>query len=381
MMHSPEEVFKCLKKNGINFFSGVPDSLMKDFCNFLSIHLSNDDHVIAQNEGTAIALATGHYIQSGNPGLVYMQNSGIGNAINPLLSLADNEVYGIPMVLLIGWRGEPGFVDEPQHIKQGRITEKLLDSLEIPCFRFGSTNDIQVIFHDAIALTKKIKSPVAVLVHKDTFSRYEFLQKPGIELEMSREEVIDKIIDGLSDDEVVISSTGMISRELNECRVAKGYGEGIDFLTVGSMGHASSIALGMAKSQKEMKIICLDGDGAVLMHMGALASIGQSSLRYFFHIILNNGSHDSVGGQPTLGLDIDLPKVALACGYDNSLRIKNFIELDIFLKSMSSYRGSTFIDIQIKKGARKNLGRPFLKPGDNLNIFRSRLRDLNVARE
>jgi len=246
-MISPENFYNILKKSGFNFYTGVPDSLLKDFCAYVSDHTEKNEHVIVANEGNAIALAAGHFLGNKRPGFVYMQNSGIGNAINPLLSLADAEVYSIPMMLMIGWRGEPGINDEPQHIKH------------------------------------------AIIVRKGTFEEYKSYIDANHNYPMTREQAICKIVDTLLDKDIVVSTTGMSSRELYECRVAKGTNPSNDFLTVGSMGHASSIALGLANTQLDRRVICIDGDGSLIMHMGSLAIIAKMAPSNLVHIVISFG--------------------------------------------------------------------------------------------
>ena len=369
-MHHPKLIFEAFKDQGVTFFTGVPDSLLKDLCAYITDNTSHEDHIIAANEGNAIALAAGHYIGSGNPAVVYMQNSGIGNAINPILSLADTEVYSIPMLLIVGWRGEPGFKDEPQHKKQGRIMTDLLESMEIPFHILSAeSSDPQGIVLSALAEMRIKKSPVVLLVKKDSFEKYTLQRNNSNQFDLSREDAIKQIAKTLSEDAYIVSTTGMASRELYECRVNEGDIAGRDFLTVGSMGHSSSIAMGLALANKKRKIICLDGDGSALMHLGALGIIGQSKLENFYHILLNNGSHDSVGGQPTIAHNISLCEIAKACGYQfiDSIENKNYLKSKLleFIKNP----GPAFLEIKVNKGNRKDLGRPQSTPSENLESF------------
>lgn len=373
-MHSPEQLFKLLQQEGIDFFTGVPDSLLKDFCAYVADNTSNGQHVITANEGNAIALATGHYLGSGSPALVYMQNSGIGNAINPLTSLADTEVYSIPMLLMIGWRGEPNIKDEPQHVKQGRIMPQLLESLEIPfyCIDVQSSN-IEEIIINATKQMYTLKSPVALLISKGTFETYKLKSDALPKFSMSREIAIETIVDLLNERDLVVSTTGMASRELYEVREIKKQGHSNDFLTVGGMGHSASIALGLANAQPNRRVFCIDGDGSVLMHMGALGIIGQSNVQNLVHITINNGAHDSVGGQATVGLDIDLPKVAEACGYSFVRSVDSMEKLKNVLKQVEKNEGPSFIEVKVNKGARSNLGRPQSTPKENKGSLMSLL--------
>jgi phosphonopyruvate decarboxylase len=372
-MLSPEKFFNLVKEAGFNFFTGVPDSLLKDLCAYISDYSNEHQHIIAANEGNAIALAVGHYLGNKTPAFVYMQNSGIGNAINPLISLADADVYGIPMMLMIGWRGEPDVYDEPQHMKQGKVMIQLLDAIEIPWFILDAKSDPTAILAKASECMMKKMSPVALIVRKDTFEEYKSHHNSQQDFQITREHAIHAIVDSLIDDDIVISTTGMASRELYEYRVAKGVDPSKDFLTVGSMGHSSSIALGLANAQLKRRVICIDGDGSVIMHMGSMALIGQRAPSNLVHIVLNNGSHDSVGGQPTVGLSIDFVLLANACGYKKSNCFTSVKQLNDFLASNLHLDGPIFIEIRIKKGARSNLGRPKSSPKENKVGFMKRL--------
>jgi phosphonopyruvate decarboxylase len=372
-MLNPSRVYEYLKSSGLSFFVGVPDSLLKYFCAYVNDYSESDKHIIAANEGSAIGLAAGYYLGSKLPAVVYMQNSGIGNAINPLISLADPEVYSIPMLLIVGWRGEPSVSDEPQHIKQGRIMEKLLNSLEVPWFILDSDSNPEDVLGDAIKLMNHNMGPVVVLVKKNIFCKYEEDEYSKNNFLMTRESVIKEVINYLSDDDFVISTTGMTSRELYECRESLGMTHSNDFLTVGSMGHASSIAMGVALVNPNKRIFCLDGDGALIMHMGALSSIGQHGSSNLVHIVINNGAHDSVGGQPTVGFGISLVDVAKACGYKISKCISSKEELEYFLLNHDTHSGPIFLEVKVNKGSREDLGRPLNTPIHNRNDFMKKL--------
>ena len=328
-MIQSDHLFKILAERGISFYAGVPDSLLKDFCAYVTDHVDESNHTITANEGNAIALTAGHYLGTGRPGLVYLQNSGLGNTVNPLLSLNDPEVYGLPVLLLIGWRGEPNVKDEPQHIKQGRVTPALLDAMEIPWqILESSSTDIEVIVDAAIKQMEDRSGPAALLVRKGAFAPYVLQKNVQSHYPLLREQAIQRLIEHLSATDRVVATTGMPARELYELRMARGEGMGNDFLTVGSMGHASSIALGLARSQPARRVICLDGDGSVLMHMGSLAIVGQSRQENLIHVVLNNSAHDSVGGQPTCAFAVDLADVARACGYQKVLVAEELKEID-----------------------------------------------------
>ena len=335
---------------GIDFFTGVPDSLLKSFCAYVTDN-SGENHVIAANEGGAVGLAAGHYLATGKPALVYMQNSGQGNAVNPLASLADPDVYSIPMVLLVGWRGEPGVKDEPQHVKQGKVTVSLFETLGIPTEILpdddASAADVT---RKMVEKAKTESRPVALIVRKGLFAEYKLQHKKPDIAALPREQAIEGVLKALPEDAVVVSTTGMISREVYETRERLGQDHSRDFLTVGSMGHASMIALGVAKAQPNRPVYCLDGDGASIMQMGNMAIVGQSGCTNLTHIVFNNAAHDSVGGQPTVGGAIDLPAIAGTCGYNRD-------------------GAPTFKEIKVAKGARKDLGRPKEPPQVNKALY------------
>ena len=369
-MIRPQFFYELLKENGTGFFTGVPDSLLKSFCAYLTDTAGSKNHIIAANEGCAVGLAAGHYFATGRVPLVYMQNSGLGNTVNPLLSLADREVYSVPMLLVIGWRGEPNVHDEPQHIKQGRVTCSLLDAMEIPyCILSDEEAEAKVQLEKAYSHIKASSSPYAVVVRKGIFDSYKLKTNEAVPAEMSREEAIEKIILNAPSNACFVSTTGMASRELYELRDKHGQGHAKDFLTVGSMGHASQIALGIALSKEDKTVFCIDGDGAAIMHLGGLTAIGSQRPKNMVHIVLNNGAHDSVGGQPTVGRKINLCAVAQACGYDKVVSVKTLEELQSRLKELCTNSGSVFIEVLVSKGARADLGRPKSSPIENKKAF------------
>ena len=361
---------KLLSENGIDFFTGVPDSLLADFCAYIADTVPPERNIIAANEGGALALACGHYLGSGKTALAYMQNSGQGNAVNPLLSLADPDVYSIPCLLLVGWRGEPGDKDEPQHVKQGKVTLALFEAMDIPYEILPDTLDAAAkVMQKLLAAMKKRSGPAALIVKKNTFEKYKLKTAKKTEFELNREGAIKLIADALDPADAIISTTGKTSRELFEYRVAKGHGHGNDFLTVGSMGHAIQIALGVALAQPLRQVFCLDGDGAVLMHLGSLpvaASLRPQNLK---HIVINNGAHDSVGGQATIALDIDLAAIAEASGYCVVIRAHTKDAIISSLNLLRSVTGPAFLEIRVNKGARDDLGRPTTTPIQNRDAF------------
>ncbi len=362
----PQQFFQLLVNNNVDFFTGVPDSLLKQLCLCIDDNVSQDKHIIAANEGNAIALATGFHLGTSKMALVYMQNSGLGNAVNPLLSLADSEVYSIPMLILIGWRGEPGVKDEPQHVKQGKVQLDLLDSINLR-HEIISADDAQwehkIKKGISTAITKNC--PYAIIIKKGTFDNYNVVEDKIKSELMTREEALEILLKNIPKDAVIVSTTGKASREIFEIREKNNEPHFKDFLTVGSMGHCSSIALGIALAQPKRKVICIDGDGAFLMHMGSLATIGKSQPSNFYHILMNNYVHESVGGQETAIDSID------AKGIVNSTNYKNIIGIDTadgLLNSISNFfknSGPNFMEIKLKPGSRIDLGRPTIKPIEN----------------
>ncbi|UCG42104.1 MAG: phosphonopyruvate decarboxylase [candidate division WOR-3 bacterium] len=369
-MLQSEVFYRQLTEHGVSFFTGVPDSLLKDFLSFLADSVPPESNIIAANEGNAIALAVGYYLATGGIGMVYMQNSGLGNAVNPLTSLADPEVYSIPMLILVGWRGEPGVKDEPQHRKQGRITTGLLETLEVPYQILPEEEaDAGRAIERAVRSMLDRSAPHVLLVRKGTFAAHQPQAGLGETAQMSREEAIRVIVGMLPEDAVVVSTTGKASRELYELREKAKQGHGRDFLTVGSMGHSSQIALGIALTLPERPVFCLDGDGAVIMHAGGLAIIGSLGPANFKHIVLNNCAHDSVGGQPTCGFDIDIPGIAAASGYSKTFRVSTPDEMKEKTGRLIDCRGPALLEVRIRKGARTDLGRPLTTPIQNKQAF------------
>jgi phosphonopyruvate decarboxylase len=369
-MISTEYFVHTLKENNIDFFTGVPDSLLKSLCAYLTDNSSKQNHIISINEGSAIGLAVGYYLATQKIPVVYMQNSGIGNAVNPLLSLCDKEVYNIPLILLIGWRGEPDVNDEPQHLKQGKTTIPLLKVMGINHVVLSShEKEIAGQIENATLYMERTKEPFAFVVRKGTFENHESQEVAIGHLSMTREVAIKTVTASIEEMDVIVSTTGMISRELFEYRDEIRQGHEKDFLTVGSMGHASQIALGIALQKKDRKVYCFDGDGAALMHLGSMAIIGSIKPDNYIHIVFNNGAHDSVGGQPTVGLDINLSQIALSCGYQYAFSVEDEKVLLQKLDEIKSIRGAVFLEIKVRKGARKDLGRPTTTPIQNKNAF------------
>jgi phosphonopyruvate decarboxylase len=369
-MIDPREFITHLQASGVEFFTGVPDSLLKEFCACLEHVPRAGHHIISANEGGAVALALGYHLATRNVPLVYLQNSGLGNIVNPLLSLADPEVYSVPLLLVIGWRGEPGVHDEPQHKKQGRVMLSMLDAMEIPHSILGpETVDPQAALRDALAHVRKMSAPYALVIKKGTFQSFAAPKVEKKDFPLSREEAIQQVIESLGERDVLVSTTGMPSREVYEYRSRRGEGHQRDFLTVGGMGHASQIALGIALQKPRRSVYCLDGDGALLMHMGGLAITGVLKPRNFKHIIVNNGAHDSVGGQPTVAFDVDVPGIAHACGYESVFCVQTKQELQSSLEELQRSSGPSLLEVRVRCGARKDIGRPLTTPSQNKNAF------------
>ena len=369
------DFYKSLKSNGINFYTGVPDSLLKDICGYISDTAPKNDHIITANEGGAIGLAIGHHMATGNTPLIYMQNSGLGNSINPLLSLADPDVYSIPMILLVGWRGEPGVKDEPQHVKQGRIHSGLIEAMDIPHFIISANSEYQKKINDAVALAEERSCPVILSIKKGSFEKYKIKQIEKTNYEFTREQAVKSIVNLIDDNDIIVSTTGKTSRELFEYRKEIGDSHSKDFLTVGGMGHANQIALGIALAKPKKTVYCFDGDGAILMHCGSMGIIGNKQPKNFKHIILNNGSHDSVGGQPTISFDIEIDKIAQGFQYNKVFRVTSSNKLAEIFHEFKKTHGPCLLEIPVNKGARINLGRPTISPKENKNSFMRKLKN------
>ncbi|MEE1078011.1 MAG: phosphonopyruvate decarboxylase [Agathobacter sp.] len=362
-----------------DFYVGVPDSQLKKLCEFLleKYGMESKHHIIAANEGNCVAIAAGYHLATGKVPVVYMQNSGEGNIVNPVVSLLNEKVYGIPMVFVVGWRGEPGVSDEPQHAFQGEITLKLLEDMGISTFvleKETTEENLEEVVHQfQEKLSKGLQ--VAFVVKKNALEgncSVEYENK-GV---LKREEVISHIVKVTGEDPI-ISTTGKVSRELFEVRTANGQEHSCDFLTVGSMGHSSSIALGVALASEDKRIWCIDGDGAALMHMGAMGVIGAQKPKNLVHILINNGAHESVGGMPTVVSEMDMVSIAKACGYPYAKSVENMADLEEELKQVKERDELSFLEIKCAIGSRSDLGRPTLTPIRNKELFMEHIRDLN----
>lgn len=346
-----------LINSGIEFITGVPDTLLNDFCLHVENSWPRDKHVIAANEGNAIGLAAGYHLATGTVPLVYMQNSGIGNTVNPILSLVHQGVYSIPLILLIGWRGEPGRNDHAQHKKQGEITTTLLETMDIPYkVLTDDTEGTIEALKWSLDVAKTSNSPVALIATKGVFEKGE---KAGFNSDdkqlLSREEAINIVLNSIPDNSIVVASTGRTTRELFELRNSRHEKHNRDFLNVGSMGHTSSIATGIALAT-ERKVVCLEGDSSAIMHMGSLTTTGVMKPENFMHIVLNNGVHESVGGQKSAGFNVNLTDIAKHCGYVTIEKsVKTIEEINTAIKTFNDSDGPAFMEIIIRKGIRKDM--------------------------
>ncbi len=359
--------YDTLIEQEMDFFTGVPDSLLANFCACVKENSPASRAIIAANEGNAVGIACGYHIATGKTGVVYMQNSGEGNAVNPLLSIADEDVYSIPLLLLIGWRGEPGVKDEPQHKKQGKVTLALLEAMGI-AFEILEDNYKPQIERAARYMKEKSR-PFALVVRKGAFSPYRITPEAA-DYPLSREEALECVLDAIPEEDFIVSTTGKTSREIFEIREARGQAHSGDFLTVGGMGHTSSIVLGMSLGTGR-NVYCIDGDGSFLMHMGSFAVTADNAGANFKYILNNNGAHESVGGQPTVGFRIDIPAVLRALGFREVMTASTREEIAAAMERLADVRLGALV-ICTHQGSRDNLGRPTISPVDNKKAMMAR---------
>lgn len=364
------ELLKHVEERGIDTIAGVPDSTLKQFCDGIQNYKGALAHYVTANEGAAVGVAIGSFLASGKPACVYMQNSGIGNAVNPLASLANGDVYGVPILFIVGWRGEPGVKDEPQHVFQGKITCELFDTLAVPyrvVDKDTTDEEMRQILDEAFAVLGENRQ-YAIIVKKGTFEKAEpFVWKNGNQ--MVREAVLGRILEILPEDAVIVSTTGKISRELYEQSNQINGNHDQIFMTVGGMGHASMIAFGIAKKRPDKKVLCIDGDGAVLMHMGALPFIASQAPANFYHIVINNQAHESVGAMPTGCQQADFARIAGAAGYARSEKLESMDDLDQIAEAIKKENGPILFEIPVSLDARADLGRPKESARENKEEF------------
>ena len=366
-MINTKAFYDYLLANGLDFFVGVPDSLLSSLCACVKENSPATNNIIAANEGNAVGMASGYHIATGRFPVAYMQNSGLGNTVNPLLSLCDEQVYRVPMLLVIGWRGEPGKKDEPQHAKQGQVTLGLLEAMGIEYKILEDDYEAQI--DEICAYMKEFGKPIALVVRAGSFDKYS-ISKPEDRYVIKREEALENILSTIEADSFIVSTTGKTSREIFEIREARGQGHERDFLTVGSMGHTASIALGMALGS-EKNIYCVDGDGSFLMHMGGMGVAALNAPANFKYILINNGAHESVGGQPTIAFDIDVEGVLKAVGFDKVLTATTGEEIVSGIGELKAQARCALV-IYVNQGSRADLGRPTVSPEDNkLNMMKA----------
>ena len=350
-----------LGERGIDLFAGVPDSLLQDLCACIEDHSPREKNIITANEGNAVGIACGYHVATGNYAAVYLQNSGLGNTVNPLMSLAHPEVYGVPMLLIIGWRGEPGVKDEPQHVAQGRLTLPTLEILEVP-YQVLDPGQWEAQVDRAVEQLHATSAPVALVVRKGAFSRYAAAERPTT-LPLSREAALEAVLAQIGTEAFVVSTTGKTSREVFEIRERRGEGHAHDFLTVGGMGHAASIAAGVCLGT-DQNVYCIDGDGGFLMHLGSIPVIAQRVRPNFRYLMINNGAHESVGGQPTVGFDIDTAGILRAAGFEQVEVVREADELADAVRRLAEAPKSALI-VEVAQGSRPDLGRPTVAPAAN----------------
>lgn len=367
-MINTKEFYDTLLQNDMDFFTGVPDSLLANLCACITENTPARKNIIAANEGNAVGIACGYHIATGHYGVVYMQNSGEGNAVNPLLSIADEEVYAIPMLLIIGWRGEPDTKDEPQHKKQGKVTLALLEAMGIEYAVLQE--DYRPQLDAAIAYMKDKSKPYALVVRKGTFSDYK-APKTAADLPLTRERALECVLDNIGAADFIVSTTGKTSREIFEIREARGQSHAGDFLTVGGMGHTSSIALGMSLGT-DKNVYCIDGDGSFIMHMGSFAVTADKAGANFKYILNNNGAHESVGGQPTVGFKIDVAAILKAVGFRKVYIAQTEDEIHTAMQALAGERLAALV-INTRQGSRSDLGRPTVSPRENKEAMMKKL--------
>lgn len=365
-----ENFIEEIKTLGIQTIAGIPDSALQPFCNYLNGETHEFRHFVPANEGAAVGIAIGNYLSTGKPACVYMQNSGIGNIVNPVTSLANEAVYDIPMLFVVGWRGEPGKKGEPQHCFMGKITRDILNVLQIPNAVLSADTaeeEIKKIFKEAGQALSEHKQ-YAVIVKRDALTS-DMGNSYQNAFTLCREEAVSAIIKSVSAEDVIVSTTGKISREVYEqCDKIVGHHRQA-FLTVGGMGHAGMIAFGIAQQRKDRQVYCIEGDGAVLMHMGELVFLGKQQPENFIHICLNNDAHESVGGMPTGVAGQNFFEIARACGYPYAACIDSLRELKVELEKIRKMKKAAFLEVKVKLGARTDLGRPKESAVENRNNF------------
>ena len=350
-----DSLINVLKKNDINFFTGIPDSILIELSRFLQ-NKNKRKHIRATSEGSAISIGIGHYLSTKQVPCIYMQNSGLSNALNPLISITSKKVYNIPLVLIIGWRGSPRVKDEPQHNVKGKITESILKLLNIKYTIVRSGNDLSQ-FNKIVKNAKKNNNIAACLIEQGTIKKIKKTYNKKNFYKLNKELFLKTLLETLEKNSKVISSTGYNSRELMYLRNKYKLINTKDFYMVGGMGHTASVALGYSLSTKK-KTICIDGDGSFLMHLGSIKTAGTFANNNFKYILLNNNSHDSVGGQNTYANNIDFEKLSKSLGFKKFYKIKNNKNLKQNIKRFLKGNNLNFLEVKITNSKIKNLPRP-----------------------
>ena len=348
-----DALINLLKKNNTNFFTGVPDSVLKELSSYLK---NKRNHIIATNEGAAVSIGIGHYLSTKKIPCIYMQNSGLSNALNPLISIAHKKVYSIPLILVIGWRGSPRIKDEPQHNVKGKITQQLLKLLNIKYTVLKSNKDFAK-FDKQIKYAKKSKSIVACLIERGTLQKIIKSNSKKDFYNLDKEFFLKKLLEELPSKSKVIASTGYNSRELMYLRKKFNFNNSKDFYMVGGMGHTSSVALGFSLSSKN-KTFCIDGDGSFLMHLGSIMTAGNFANKNFKYILLNNNTHDSVGGQSTNADNIDFDRLSKSLGFKKFYSIKKKQNLRKIIKNFIKINSPSFLEVKVTNSKIKKLPRP-----------------------
>jgi phosphonopyruvate decarboxylase len=369
-MLSPEKLVRWLAENGVTFATGIPDSVLGGLCWELMKETSGINHVIACNEAAAVATAIGWHIGTNSIPLVYLQNSGLGSAVNPLASLAAGEVFHVPVLLLIGWRGKPGRLDEPQHRLMGSATVPILNCLGIPVDELPPDEEIA---HDAIT---KIFGEIrvtgesrALVVEMGTIGPSESIPWSRYHAGLwTGAEALRHLCRRMPKDDLCVSTVGLVSRLLAAYRSGHRQEPANDLLAVGGLGLVSQLALGLALATPTRRIWCFDGDGSLLMHLGALTSVGASKPKNFVHVLFNNGIHESVGGLPSANQDTAFLQISRACGYKWDASAANAADLDILDHWLQDRDGPYFLELRVSRNVDLEVGRPRTSPRANKDM-------------
>jgi phosphonopyruvate decarboxylase len=364
---APRGLVDVLVSCGVRFATGVPDSLLAPLCDQVDDRRSIQ-HIIAASEGSALALGGGHYLATGQRPLIYMQNSGLPNAINPYLSMCHPSAYAIPSIWVIGWRGEPGVPDEPQHRAIGAATEGLLALLNVPVFMLRS-GDADELDRLEAWMQDREQGTVAVLVSARAVDADRRAPRRLEARPLKRREVLEHLVTGLDEEDTIFAGIGHVGRELLAVRGGAPTEFAGDLLCVGGMGHASQFALGFALARPERRVWCLDGDGAFTMHMGACSWLTRHPEQRFIHVLFDNGVHASVGGQPVCGQAVDFGRIAGALGYQHIERVSTLPAAQAALDQARARRAPTFLWCMVDERSASGLPRPRLELAARRELF------------